>query len=246
MILRFFGGWELPEDLCDDPQMVRTADASGVPMGGVLAERQAGGAAPRFVVHALRDPGTADRPGAQLQRLQIVKGWIAAGERHERVFDVAGDASGTADVDLATCEPRGAGADSLCATWSDPSRSRIIWRSVVSRCAASTRRSRRTWRSTTRLSRAGLAGVVRRVSMGPVHCTRMHPRLSELSRRSNYLTDLVLRASTSRSAVAVWSQTRFCAGDLVLRRSPLSTRSGSVSPKTSAAVWPRLRLGKAP
>jgi hypothetical protein len=74
-----------------------------------------------FVVSAMRDPGTSARPGAQLQRLQMVKGWVADGEAHQQVYDVAGNANNGADVDLPTCIPRGAGAESLCQEWTDPS-----------------------------------------------------------------------------------------------------------------------------
>jgi hypothetical protein len=120
MAVRFFGGFDLPADLCSDTRLVRTGYERGVAMGGVLPAAPGDGAAPRFAVHALRDPGTDSRPGTPLERLQIVKGWIEDGERHERVFDVAG-AGGTAGVDLDTCETTGTGgADSLCATWSDP------------------------------------------------------------------------------------------------------------------------------
>ena len=41
------------------------------------------------------------------------------GKRKEKVYDVAGGDNG-ASVDTATCEPKGAGADSLCSVWSDP------------------------------------------------------------------------------------------------------------------------------
>jgi hypothetical protein len=43
----------------------------------------------------------------------------AAGNAIQKVIDVAGGPN-DAHVDPATCEPRGAGAASLCATWSDP------------------------------------------------------------------------------------------------------------------------------
>jgi hypothetical protein len=55
-----------------------------------------------------------------LQKLQIVKGWVADDGAHERVYDVAGNFDSDADVDLATCAPRGAGFDQLCSTWRDP------------------------------------------------------------------------------------------------------------------------------
>lgn len=117
--LRFFGGWDYPADLCDRADLVDVGYASGVPMGGELSGSD--GAAPTFVVSALADAGTTERPGAPLQRLQVIKGWLdAEGALQERVLDVAGDAGNGADVDLSTCEPRGAGASSLCAVWTDP------------------------------------------------------------------------------------------------------------------------------
>jgi hypothetical protein len=118
--VRFFGGWQLDDDLCGNPEMVAEADREGVPMGSVLPPRSPDSAAPRFVVSALKDIGTQARVGADLQRLQVIKGWIANGEAHEQVFDVAGDPNNGASVDLTTCERTGTGAASLCTVWSDP------------------------------------------------------------------------------------------------------------------------------
>jgi len=118
--VRFFGGWDYPEDLCDSGGLAETGYARGVPMGGDLPPRPAGeDAAPVFVVSALQDPGTEQRPGTPLQRIQIVKGWTQDGATHERVFDVAGGPN-DASVDLDTCTPTGAGARSLCQVWRDP------------------------------------------------------------------------------------------------------------------------------
>ncbi len=121
IVPRFFGGFGLDASLCDDPDLVGKGYAQGVPMGGTLDGGAAPGA-PSFVVSALRDPGTASRRGTLLQRAQIVKGWVdpATGERHQKVYDVAGDPSNGATVDLETCEPEGPGFDSLCAVWTDP------------------------------------------------------------------------------------------------------------------------------
>ncbi|MGI9591209.1 MAG: DUF3604 domain-containing protein [Myxococcota bacterium] len=117
---RFFGGWDLPEGLCGSPDLVRQGYARGVPMGGDLPARPAGAGAPRFVVSALRDPGTEAHPGGLLQRAQIVKGWVdQEGRFHQAVHEVAGGANG-ATVDLASCAPQGPGHDALCAVWSDP------------------------------------------------------------------------------------------------------------------------------
>jgi len=118
--VRFFGGWEYPDDLCALPDAVAKGYAGGTPMGGDLGSRPvsvAGG--PRFFVSALRDPGTAKDAGAALERIQIIKGKISGGEIEESVITVAGG-SNTGSVDLATCERRGQGADSLCAVWQDP------------------------------------------------------------------------------------------------------------------------------
>ena len=49
-----------------------------------------------------------------------MKGWIEGTSTRERVFEVAGEPDNGASVDLSTCEPRGPGADQLCAVWRDP------------------------------------------------------------------------------------------------------------------------------
>ena len=118
--VRFFGGWSYPANLCQGQSFVETGYADGVPMGDELDPGEARGGAPVFAVSALRDAGTAARPGTPLQRVQIIKGWIEDGHAHEAVYEVAGDPENGASVDLATCTPRGAGADALCSVWSDP------------------------------------------------------------------------------------------------------------------------------
>jgi len=116
---RFFAAPDLPEDLCVRPDRLELADGAGVPMGGDLAlGPQAPG--PVFAAFASADPGTDAAPGNDLQRIQIVKGWVDAdGGRHEAVFDVAGGENGAA-VDPATCAQTGAGARELCGVWRDP------------------------------------------------------------------------------------------------------------------------------
>ena len=118
IVVRFFGGFDLDPDLCGSDRFAAEGYAKGVPMGGILP-KAAGEAVPSFAVWAQRDPGTPAEPGAPLQRIQIVKGWIDEGRVAERVLDVAGAARSDADVDLATCTPRGAGADQLCTVWRD-------------------------------------------------------------------------------------------------------------------------------
>lgn len=119
IITRLFAGPELAEGLCEQADLVARAYASGVPMGGELFASEH--ARMRLLVTAQQDPGTLDAPGMPLQKVQIIKGWVDdQGQTRERVFDVAGDSLSAADVDLSTCEPRGAGHARLCAVWEDP------------------------------------------------------------------------------------------------------------------------------
>ncbi len=82
--VRFFGGWDFAANDLNSRQPAFLGYKKGVPMGGDLAKRK-GKAAPTFMVYALRDP-----IGANLDRIQIVKGWLdSSGKTHEKVFDVA-------------------------------------------------------------------------------------------------------------------------------------------------------------
>lgn len=118
-IVRFFGGADLDLELCESSNMVEEAYAQGVPMGGELNASTTG--APRFLASALKDAGLPAHPGTDLQRLQIIKGWVdAKGETHEKVIDVAGDARNGATVDPDSCQPTGVGFGSLCTVWEDP------------------------------------------------------------------------------------------------------------------------------
>ena len=123
IVLRFFGGWQLPESLCQTQDVATAGYTMGVPMGSALPnpiplpkESQQ----PGFVVSALADPGTTASPGVPLQRIQIIKGWLGADGRQEVVYDVAGNPNNGSDVDLETCEPRGSGSAMLCTVWQDP------------------------------------------------------------------------------------------------------------------------------
>lgn len=124
IITRFFGGWDYPQTMCDSRVFAQRGYQSGVPMGGILPEHQAkeGDAiAPVFAVSAMQDAGTANTPGTPLQKVQIIKGWIdEQGEKHEQVYDIAGDSTDAASVDINTCETTGPGHANLCTVWSDP------------------------------------------------------------------------------------------------------------------------------
>ena len=107
--VRMFAGEDLPLDLCDREDGVGLALRTGVPMGGVVAaERRL-----RLWVQARADEGPLG-----LAKLQIVKGWVdAAGQTHERVFDVTTGAPG--ELDTSTCAASG-GSEQLCVVWEDP------------------------------------------------------------------------------------------------------------------------------
>lgn len=126
--LRFFGGFELDPAQHELPDAVARSYADGVPMGGMLTARKKT-TAPRFLVMASKDP-----IGANLDRVQIVKGWRTAnGSLKEKIYDVAlaGDRqpdpqSGigkvigtTVDIEAATYR-NSIGASTLAATWQDP------------------------------------------------------------------------------------------------------------------------------
>lgn len=85
MAVRFFGGWDF-SNADFEGDWVKAGYVRGVPMGGDL---KAGNGSPKFLVSALKDP-----EGANLDRVQIVKGWIdASGKLQEKVFDIVwGDA----------------------------------------------------------------------------------------------------------------------------------------------------------
>ncbi len=116
--LRLFASRRFEGDLCEAPDLVARGYAEGVPMG---ADLPPGEGAPVFVLQAARDAGTASRPAVDLQRAQIIKGWVAAdGALREKVYEVAGDPENGATVSMETCAPEGEGFATLCATWTDP------------------------------------------------------------------------------------------------------------------------------
>jgi len=79
--VRFFGGFDFTADDIKTRELAKVGYAKGVPMGGDLIP---GVGAPSFLVYAMRDP-----IGANLDRVQIIKGWVDAdGVTQENVYDV--------------------------------------------------------------------------------------------------------------------------------------------------------------
>ncbi len=83
--VRLFGGWEFEPEMAFRRDLATLGYGLGVPMGGDIRPAPEGADGPGFLVYAMRDP-----MGANLDRVQIVKGWVdAEGESHEKVYDVA-------------------------------------------------------------------------------------------------------------------------------------------------------------
>jgi hypothetical protein len=112
--VQVFGGWDFrPADLAAR-DLAAVGAARGVPMGGALPPRPVAGAAPSFLVAALKDPRSA-----HLDRIQLVKGWLGAdGATHEEVFDVAWSGGRERDAS-GRLAPVGDTVDRAAATWSD-------------------------------------------------------------------------------------------------------------------------------
>jgi hypothetical protein len=126
MMVRFFGGWDFNDDDLRSRAPAFLGYEKGVPMGGDLLAGD--GEAPTFMVYAIRDP-----IGANLDRIQIVKGWVSAdGTLNEKVYDVSwsGDRKPAADgklppvgdtVDLEAANwVNTIGASELATVWTDP------------------------------------------------------------------------------------------------------------------------------
>jgi len=128
MRVRLFGGWTFEEADAYRRDLALVGYTKGSPMGSDLLPDVDAAGAPNFLVYALRDP-----MGANLDRVQIVKGWVGSdGEAREKVYDVAwsDDRKPGADgklppvgdtVDLSIPSwTNTIGASELGAVWNDP------------------------------------------------------------------------------------------------------------------------------
>jgi hypothetical protein len=114
MIVRFFGGWDFVAADGQSRNPAFAGYAKGVPMGGDLRSAPAG-KAPSFLVAALKDP-----IGGNLDRIQIVKGWLdAQGERHEKVYDVVWGGDREPDPETGKLPAVGNTVDVANATWTN-------------------------------------------------------------------------------------------------------------------------------
>ncbi len=128
MMVRFFGGWNYTDADINSREPAFRGYENGMPMGADLPPRTGGAAAPDFMVYALRDA-----IGANLDRIQIVKGWLDRdGTTHEKVYNVAWSdgrtlgSDGTLPavgntVDIASASwTNTIGASELGTVWTDP------------------------------------------------------------------------------------------------------------------------------
>jgi hypothetical protein len=121
--LRLFAGWSFAAGDEQRPDMIEHGYQNGVPMG---ADLPPGEGSPTFIAWAMKGPNSA-----ALQRLQIVKLWMANGESHESVIDIAcsdgltpvdgrcGDNGATVDISDCSISANKGDAE-LAATWTDP------------------------------------------------------------------------------------------------------------------------------
>lgn len=120
--VRFFAGNGYSSTYNSYEDMVKDGYEKGVPMG----QNYEGTDSPDFLVWAIKDP-----IGPNLDRIQIIKGWVENGEMKDKIYDVAASddrlkADGTvtpidAPVDLKTGEfNKEKGDPELMTVWKDP------------------------------------------------------------------------------------------------------------------------------
>ncbi len=128
-IVRIFAGWDFVSDDVERQDFAKYGYKKGVPMGGDLRTAPDGKAL-TLMIRALRDPD-----GANLDRVQVVKGWLeSGGETHEQIYDVVVSGGRTIDKDGRCKTPVGntvnvpdatfkntIGTPLLLGYWKDPS-----------------------------------------------------------------------------------------------------------------------------
>ena len=126
--VRFFGGWNYSVEDVSRPNYADIGYRKGVPMGGDL-NNSPKNKAPSFLVVAEKDPD-----GANLDRIQIIKGWLDTGSKNnEKIYDVALSGGREVDPDTGKAPPVGStvnvedatytnsiGAAHLSTVWTDP------------------------------------------------------------------------------------------------------------------------------
>ncbi len=121
--VRFFGGYDFKSQYTLYEELVQAGYNKGIPMGGDLSENKT----PSFIIWAQKDAESAN-----LDRIQVIKGWYKDGELHEKIYNVALsdnrklNSDGTvpdngATVNMETGEwDKSKGAIELQTVWTDP------------------------------------------------------------------------------------------------------------------------------
>ena len=121
--LQVFAGYDFNSSDINGNTLAEIGYKKGVPMGGDLSASKI---APQFLIRALRDPD-----GANLDRVQVIKGWIdEGGKRQEKIYDAAasnsrvpdenGKIASLASTVNATSYDASQGSPELKTFWQDP------------------------------------------------------------------------------------------------------------------------------
>ncbi len=111
MTVSMFAGWDFTEADADTPDLRALGYRKGIPMGGQLASPE--GRRPSLLISAMKDP-----LGANLDRVQVVKGWLDdEGGAQEKVYDVVW--SGAREITNGRLAPVGNTVDVATATWTN-------------------------------------------------------------------------------------------------------------------------------
>ena len=145
--VRFFAGWDFPDAIDMNTDLVALGYGKGVNMGGDLMAlpglhhtRKDAEAAlsdddpsltntdttPGFILLAMKDP-----EGVNLQRMQVIKGWLEQDESREKVYDVACSDGLSPDPDMHRCPDNGAGVNlNNCSVSADKGAAQLkaLWR----------------------------------------------------------------------------------------------------------------------
>jgi len=125
MKVRFFAGYNFTSDALSNPEWLKSAYENGTPMGGTLSKSD--GNAPTFIIEAVKETD-----GANLDRIQVIKGYVKDGKSYEKIYNVAlsdnrvPDSKGMVAPVGNTVDPKTAtytndiGAPALSVVWTDP------------------------------------------------------------------------------------------------------------------------------
>ena len=110
--LRFFGGWNFTPGIENAESLVEEGYQHGVPMGSDLISDEKTNSSPQFLIWAKKDA-----EGANLDRIQVIKGWNDGRSLQEKIYNVALSDNRIPDSD-GQVPPTGASVDLQTGEWS--------------------------------------------------------------------------------------------------------------------------------